>query len=619
MIKECLIKCLNIIVIIVFGAIIAAIFMFMAFIVPVNSDIAADAINLLDKEGWYPLASVQSQEYETYFHSYEPDVLDNSSDKIMISTALDQAAEGNVAVRAMNAYSEYMGKSYSYYWHGYSIILRPFMLFLDLTDVRGINSIAQIVLVFFLAKILWDKKGVQYAVMILSSYVLLHPVALGKSLQFSWVFYIGIIGSIIAVRYLERLEIKNRYVYLFAVVGMATSFFDLLTYPLFTWGMVMVVFLLVSVEGQSALRYLFKVIGSGVAWITGYAGMWIMKWIIGSFLTQTNIFESALFEVMFRVGVESNAEVEIFSIADRIEVLYQNWKHYDNEVFAIILIAWVIWTVVMSVKKGISKSAKVPALLLTGLSSFVWYMMIANHTSIHHFFTYRIYAVSILAFMAIALICTDTKEPQTWKNGFRMLGGWVGLGIVSIFIVVTYVKEAVDVNNGSFVSRYILLEPEGCIEAEFIPTFSGINEFLLCTRSESTEGYYRVSIFQDGKEVYLEQYSMSEFVKSSFRKFEVKWDVKAGEHYDIVIEAVDANADVFAVITEEGNMPLAEYRNLQVNGENYASQPSTGFTYWCMPPSDLTKMLMVAVTMGMLACVMLTIVSVLPCKFQNIN
>lgn len=603
-------RCLNIALVVVLGAFLATILMTVAYMLPVNSTIVTESMELLDKEGWYPLASVQKQELETYFHSYEPDVLDNSSDKVMITTALDKTAKGSAATRAMNAYSDYMGKNYAYYWHGYSMVLRPLMLFLNLAEIRVVNAIAQMLLLFLLAKLLWDKKGARYAVLVLSAYALLHPIALGKSLQFSWIFYIAIIGSIIAAKYTEALETNQRYLYLFTILGMATSFFDLLTYPLFTWGSVMVVFLLMSKEGTRVWQYLSKVILSGITWIVGYAGMWVMKWSIGSILTKNNIFESALFEVLFRTGVESDSNVQAFRMADRVEAFVRNLKHFDNKVYAIILIAWIAWIAILSLKRGITKSAKVPALFLVGLSSLVWYFSLANHTSIHHFFTYRILVVSYLAWIAIGIISTEKETVFGWKTRLQTMAIWVGFGVISSIVLFAFVRESVSISNGGFVPRHILLEEDGRIEVTFTPTFSGIREILLCAETISTEGYYQVTVSQNDAVLYVEQYDVSAFKETSFQTFEVDWDVKAGECYDIAIEAIDTNADVYAVITGDGKMPLAEYDNLRVNGVEYDSQPSSGFTYWCVPPSDWTKMLVVFATMGVFACVMVTVCSI---------
>ncbi|MDE5891874.1 MAG: hypothetical protein K2H45_03005, partial [Acetatifactor sp.] len=108
------------------GVLLGALLLSMAFCFPVREDYAAASYAVLDKEGWYPAAPIMSRSLDTYFHSLLPGVLDNNTDSIMLYTALDQS-EGNVLTRAMNMYNAYMQKNYSYYWHGYVIILRPLL------------------------------------------------------------------------------------------------------------------------------------------------------------------------------------------------------------------------------------------------------------------------------------------------------------------------------------------------------------------------------------------------------------------------------------------------------------------------------------------------------------
>ncbi len=48
----------------------------------------------------------------------------------------------------------YTVKNYGRYWHGYQIILRPLLCFFTYSDIRQINMILQLMLVFFLVCVL---------------------------------------------------------------------------------------------------------------------------------------------------------------------------------------------------------------------------------------------------------------------------------------------------------------------------------------------------------------------------------------------------------------------------------------------------------------------------------
>ena len=216
------------------GASLGTLLLTLAYMLPVSSVKRDASIEILESEGWYPRATVTTSAMYTNFHSFLPDVLDDSTDRIMLYTALD-TMEGYPLVRAMNSHSEYMG-NYSYYWHGYVSILRPLLLLFDYSELRILNGICQGILVLLLAFIIGKEKGPGHVLMLGTSWLLLNPSALSLSLQYTWVFYIAFGGTLVLLRKRAYFSSGLCYVYFFIAMGMLTSYFDLLTYPLLTWG-----------------------------------------------------------------------------------------------------------------------------------------------------------------------------------------------------------------------------------------------------------------------------------------------------------------------------------------------------------------------------------------------
>lgn len=60
--------------------------------------------------------------------------MDNFTDGIMISQA-SAARERNVLRQALEV------QGYTYYWHGYIIILRPLLLLFDYAQIRVLNGL----------------------------------------------------------------------------------------------------------------------------------------------------------------------------------------------------------------------------------------------------------------------------------------------------------------------------------------------------------------------------------------------------------------------------------------------------------------------------------------------
>lgn len=176
------------------GILLGTLLLTLVYMLPVNTENRDVSYSILDEEGWYPRTYTVSSGDE-YFLSFYPDVLDNSSDKIMLTIAMDSSA-GNPLVRAMESYSEYAG-SYSYYWHGYVAILRPLLFFFDFSEIRILNSACQMFIIILLGWLIGREKGVRYVLALITSYILLHPRTVSMGLQYSWIFYIAYGGTLL--------------------------------------------------------------------------------------------------------------------------------------------------------------------------------------------------------------------------------------------------------------------------------------------------------------------------------------------------------------------------------------------------------------------------------------
>lgn len=363
------------------GSILGTLLLTLAFLVPVNEENAAASYQILNDEGWYPAAPILTQSLDAYFHSYLPGVLDNGTDSIMLHTAMD-TSEGNPLTRAMNMYCTYLHINYSRYWHGYVAILRPLLYFFDFSEIRILNCLGQLLVLMLLTVLIVRKRGWVYGLLMLTSYFLLMPVAMPLSLQFTWVFYIAAVSCLVLLKKQEYFENEQRYLYLFLVIGMLTSYFDLLTYPLFTWGFPITWLLVMSRPESSGVERIKKVVFSGLSWIAGYGIMWGLKWIYASLILGKEIFSDAVNEVFVLSGAGSGKEQGFMS---RMEAIYTNWKHYEYSIYFLVLALWLAWIIIRSIRKGFKPTANTYAFLLIGCSSIVWYFFLSYHTTVHHF------------------------------------------------------------------------------------------------------------------------------------------------------------------------------------------------------------------------------------------
>ncbi len=318
----------------------------LAFLVPVNQQNVRESHATIGSTDWYP--SVQ-QGNDSYFDSFLPDVLDGGTDALMLSTAAYEA-QGETLPELVMYMSDESGKTYAYYWHGYVSILRPLLYLFNYRDIRMLNLLGQMGVVLFFAAGL-RQYGKKYVFMLLSSYVLLMPTALSLSLQFSWVFYIGMAGSLLLVR--KHAFFEERYCYLFLLLGILTSYFDLLTYPLFTWGVPLLWWMVTDSRSLSWGKRLQQTACSGIFWLLGYAGMWTAKWRLANFILKQDVYSLAMDEVHLRSGTEEGAGYFLY---ERVIAIWQNWKHYGYLFYALILLAWLAWFLFHIIRGGTLKT-----------------------------------------------------------------------------------------------------------------------------------------------------------------------------------------------------------------------------------------------------------------------
>ena len=139
-----------------------------------------------------------------------------------------------------------------------------------------------------------------------------------------------------------------------------------------------------------------------IFWGIGYAGMWVLKWIIGSLITGENVIGNAVEQVAFRTSFVADDTVITFS--KMMHELQYSARQY-TWIFALVLLAgYFVYRVLKTRKLNINMFV---SFLIISLFPMVWYLVMKNHSFIHHWFTYRELAISVYAMSTCALIYGD--------------------------------------------------------------------------------------------------------------------------------------------------------------------------------------------------------------------
>ncbi len=586
------------------GTVIGTLLLVLAFLIPVDEEKAWESLDIIVEEPSYPALPIVGDLTGMNTQSFYPGVLDNSSDEIMLFTALDMAhTEQDALYRSMSMYNGYMGKEYSYYWHGYVSILRPLLCIFSYDELRFLNALLQLILMFVLVIKVWQKRGKVYGAVMFTSYVLLMPIALMFSLQYTWVFYIAMLFSLLLITRDGWAAEKQRYIPVFFLIGMLTSYFDMLTYPLFTWGIPLLWWMMMrGPEGRGKKRVV-EVVASGISWILGYGIFWGMKWCLGTLVLKQDIIQSAVDEIFLRSGIE-----EKLTMAERLEAAYINWKHYEYLIYALILLIWLVWGLAKGLRKGWTVNYNIFAYCLVGLSGVVWFFVLSNHTLDHHFFTHRIYGVSILAFLAAwaGAFGGDSSGRRVWM-------GWKTRSLAVLLIVLVSVggaflaREDIWATNGYASYHRLRLTAEDELDMEFRPTFANIKEFGICAERFKEAGRIEVSILDGDELVCRESFPLEGWGDEAYYIKPVGWKLKKGKEYLMQIRLLENDGTVDILMTDETDLPMNEYGISTMNGEAVEGQLVSGVVYRRFPLSRRMQLFLITTWMGIATCLALAI------------
>ena len=376
----------------------------------IEINVKKSTVDTLKQEGLYPEITHTATSY-----------LDNWTDSIMLGSAAyhseDSAVRNAMLVRRyasgenpLEALVNWAEKDsfdyvdeYPQYWHGYLVVLKPLLCLTDYAGIRELNAAIQMILTFVTASLLWRRGRKNYIIPYFLSMGMLMPIALAKSLQYSSCWYVFTVAMIALL--LIRDEKKQPFVFLFS--GIALAFFDFLTYPISTFGIPMVLCLILNLEkhGKSLLK---MSVSNLLLWIVGYAGMWGSKLFVGWLFTGTDQLTAAGNHVFHWFDGD-----RWYSLS---YVLYFNIRDFIYTPVTFLCIVFFLYCL-FQIRKKRKTGAKLRwnqiwAFVLVAVLPFIWYLFLFNPSGMHHFFTNKacvVTAFSILS-MLVSLFDDDVKE-----------------------------------------------------------------------------------------------------------------------------------------------------------------------------------------------------------------
>lgn len=287
---------------------------------------------------------------------------------------------------------------YYQYWHGYQLVIRPLLSLMDYSSIRIFNGIVQTGLLVILC-LLMRKKGLgRYILPYLAAVAMLMPLAIAMSLQFSSCYYILTLGSLALLLKQDSLEKSDGLLFLY--IGIATAYFDFLTYPVATLGIPAVFYF--CIWKCTGIRDTFcRGVKICFSWAVGYVGMWSGKWLLGSLILKQNILSVAAGKLTERSSADAGL---IGNIRAALSANLRSFLHTPATLAAILLAVILLVLLIRELQKKRTGLKQVAVsffpFAILAIVPIAWYMVTAQHAVIHHWFTNKALAVSVFAGLA---------------------------------------------------------------------------------------------------------------------------------------------------------------------------------------------------------------------------
>lgn len=344
--------------------------------------------------------------------------IDNSTDSLMINIAVcrkyrsafvnallnpysyckeEVFEEGSTSDIRLFLYEDNIGgySDYPRYWHGYLLYLVPGLLFFNIGDLKFLMMVVELLLAMVL---LFEVGKINPIYMFCYAIGLLfvNPITTMINFQNADVIIIAMIFSIAIVKFKDYFLKENNYIVVFALIGICTSYFDFLTYPLVSWGFPMTTLLII--DDSNLKDRILKIVYCSLSWSFGYFGMWLGKWLLTTVFTTQDVISDAMFELTYRSGNIDNNGKE-FSYFD---VLLTNYESFNSPAYAalfalsaVVIVAYLIYS-----KKRIKLSKdilfKAIPYFIICVGPFAWYFVVKNHSITHSNLEFRNYSITLL-------------------------------------------------------------------------------------------------------------------------------------------------------------------------------------------------------------------------------
>ena len=376
------------------------------------------------REGSYPMVRTLGAETK----------LDNFTDSMMLIHAGYQAPETTLLQRTLNVYRPFPhGNSspvgvyaesltspvpapesnYGRYWHGYLAVLKALLSIFTYEQLRAFNAVWVAALALTLAALMWRRGLRRYILPFAVTVLLFDPVATAMNMFYTQVYAATMLACIAILSGWNWLRAREgRLLLLFTLTGCLTSYLDLLTCPLVSFGVPCALCLcLAATDWKGGLKLALMAL---ICWGIGYAGMWAGKWLLSALLGGEDI---GLLETLRLRSSSTGAPDPLGAVAVIVKRLLVQLR--VPMLGAALLLALVLGVLFLrrSPWEKLKSLEWLPWAALC-LLPFFWIAFTQNHSYIHRWFVYRLLAICVFGGLCmLARLAEKRPAPRVGAGG----------------------------------------------------------------------------------------------------------------------------------------------------------------------------------------------------------
>lgn len=307
---------------------------------------------------------------------------------------------------------------YFRYWHGYAIVTRPLLAVLGMAFTRHVLTLsiaASAAAVAFLT--VRRTRDISSGFLVVPLVVTTDLLWMASSIPTAVGVVASLIGPIVVLSGPRLSELPDaatddRVMQRVFLAGGLVAYADLLSVGPIGWALTVFAITLMLPRRDLLDRRSVKLTVAGAgAWMGGYGATWAAKWVLTSFDLGTRaVWDDVTNEVAFRLDGEHELVEPGFLATSRKTFDYWLDQPFAGHVLFLtaavfagsLYVArteWRTWARRFAVLAS-------PALLIV-----LWYEVVRNHSQIHHWLTYRYWAV----FMGIIIVASLRAGVTTKK------------------------------------------------------------------------------------------------------------------------------------------------------------------------------------------------------------